>query len=106
MALAHARPGEKVNLPSLAAATEARAVALVKTKAFEAAQLVLRAGDEIARHAVPGYATIQCLDGAIVLETNERIEMSAGDWLYLDRGEEHTVSAVEDGSLLVTILFE
>lgn len=106
MALARARPGEKVHLPSLAAATEARAVALVKTKAFEAAQLVLRAGDEVARHAVRGHATIQCLDGAMILETDERIEMSAGDWLYLDPGEEHSVSAVEDGSLLVTILFE
>ena len=106
MALARARPGEKVNLRSLAALTEARATALVKTEAFEAAQIVLRAGDEIARHAVPGYATIHCLDGTIVLETGERIEMRAGDWLYLDRGEEHSVSAVEDGSLLVTILFE
>jgi quercetin dioxygenase-like cupin family protein len=106
MALAHARPGEKVNLSSLAAATEARGTALVKTAAFEAAQIVLRAGEEIARHAVPGYATIQCLGGVIILETDQRIEMRAGDWLYLDRGEEHFVSAVEDGSLLVTILFE
>lgn len=106
MALAHARPGEKVHLPTVAAATETRAVALVKTKAFEAAQLVLRAGDEIARHAVPGYATIQCLSGSIVLETDRKIELSAGDWLYLGRGQEHSVSAPEDGSLLVTILFE
>lgn len=106
MALAHARPGEKVNLPAVAAATETRAVALVKTRAFEAAQLILHAGDEIARHAVPGYATILCLSGSIVLETDTRIQLSAGDWLYLDRGQEHSVSAVEDGSLLVTILFE
>jgi quercetin dioxygenase-like cupin family protein len=106
MALARANPGEKVHLPSLAAATEARAVALVKTKAFESAQLVLRAGVEIARHAVPGYSTIHCVEGSVILETDRRIEMSAGDWLYLDPGEEHSVSATEDGSLLVTILFE
>jgi quercetin dioxygenase-like cupin family protein len=106
MALAHSRPGEKVHLPSLAAATKTRAVALVKTKAFEAVQLVLRAGDQIARHAVPGHATIQCIEGSAILETDRRIELSAGDWLYLERGEEHSISAVEDGSLLVTILFE
>jgi quercetin dioxygenase-like cupin family protein len=106
MALAHARPGEKVNLPSLAAATQARAIALVKTDAFEAAQLVLRAGEEIARHAVPGHATIHCLQGSIVLDTDRKIELSPGDWLYLDLGEEHSVSAVTDGALLVTILFD
>ena len=106
MALTHARAGEKVHLPAVAATTGTRAVALVKTKAFEAAQLVLHAGDEIARHAVPGYATIHCLSGSIVLETDRRIELSTGDWLYLDRGQEHSVSALDDGSLLVTILFE
>lgn len=105
MALAHAEPGEVVQL-SRAAPAEARRVAFVKTEAFEAVQLVLRAGEEIARHAVPGYATIQCLEGSAILETDKKIELSAGDWLYLDRGEPHSVSAVEDGSLLVTILFE
>lgn len=105
MALAHAMPGQVVQL-SRALPADARRVAFVKTDAFEAVQLVLRAGDEIARHAVPGYATIQCLEGSVILETDKKIELSAGDWLYLDRGEPHSVSAVEDGSLLVTILFE
>lgn len=106
MALAHARAGDKVHLPTVAAATGTRAVALVKTQAFEAAQLVLHAGDEIARHAVAGYATIQCLSGSIILETDRKITLSAGDWLYLDRGQEHSVSTLDGGSLLVTILFE
>lgn len=104
MALIHAKAGEKVHLPSLGSATPGRAAALVKTPEFEAVKLMLRAGEGTARHAVPGYCTIQCLEGAIVLETKERLLLAAGDWVYLDRGEEHAVSAIEDGSLLVTIL--
>lgn len=106
MALRHAGPGEKVGLQSLAGTSDARTVALVKTDAFEVVQLVLRAGDEIARHSVAGYATVQCLEGSAILETTEQIELSRGDWLYLDRNQGHSVSAIEDSSLLVTILFD
>lgn len=104
MALIHAKAGEKVHLASLGGSTPGRATALVKTPDFEAVKLTLRVGEGTARHAVPGYCTIQCLDGAIVLETKERLLLSPGDWVYLDRGEEHSVAAIEDGSLLVTIL--
>ncbi len=106
MALQHVRPGEKVHLASPASAADARTSALVKTDAFEAMQLVLRAGEEISPHAVGGYATIQCLEGEVVLTTNEQIRLAPGDWLYLDRGEKHSVAANKDSSLLVTILFK
>jgi quercetin dioxygenase-like cupin family protein len=106
MALHHFAPGEKVRLDSLAESAGGRATALVKTDRFEAAQLRLGAGEEIARHSVPGYATVHCLAGRVVLETGEEIEMAAGDWLYLDRGQAHSVRAAEDSRLLLTILFE
>jgi quercetin dioxygenase-like cupin family protein len=106
MALHHVVPGEKVHLASRASAAETRTAALVKTGSFEAAQLVLSAGESIAPHSVPGYATIQCLDGKVTLETDEPIELRSGDWLYLDRGQEHSLRAVEDTSLLLTILFD
>lgn len=32
--------------------------------------------------------------------------MAAGDWLHLDGGREHSVSAQQDSCLLVTILLE
>jgi quercetin dioxygenase-like cupin family protein len=104
MALHHARPCEKIHLSSTA--SREKTAALVKTERFEAAQLVLRAGDAINRHSVPGYATIQCLEGAVILEAGESIELKAGDWLYLGRGQEHSVSALENSSLLLTIVFE
>ncbi|HEX5237957.1 MAG TPA: cupin domain-containing protein [Sphingomicrobium sp.] len=109
MALHHLLPAEKIRLTAAAADPAAdpdsRTWALVKTDAFEAVQLVLRAGDEISPHAVPGHATIHCLEGRAILQTDKRIELTAGDWLYLDRGQRHSVSAIEDAALLVTILF-
>lgn len=105
MALHHVGPAEKIHLPSVAVAT-AKTSALVKTDSFEAVQLMLRAGDCISSHSVPGYATVHCLQGVVLINSSEQVELVAGDWLFLDRGQEHSVSAVEDSSLLVTILFE
>lgn len=105
MALHHLAPGEKVRLASVGD-PHAKTAALVKSDAFEAAQLVLRSGDRIAEHAVRGFATIQCLEGSVTLYAANEVRLQAGEWMYLDRGERHSVSADEDSSLLVTILFE
>jgi quercetin dioxygenase-like cupin family protein len=105
MALHHLHSSEKIRLASLQSTADRKKSALVKTDAFETVQLLLRAGEDISPHAVPGYATVHCLEGSIILQTEERIELSAGDWIYLDRGQRHSVSAVEHSSLLVTILF-
>ncbi len=105
MALHHVIAGEKIRLAPLAD-PDAKTTALVKTDSFEAVQLVLRSGDTIALHAVPGFSTIQCVEGAVTLHATKAIELGAGDWVYLDRGERHSVSAHADSSLLVTILFE
>ena len=105
MALHHVRSAETIHLPSVAEPT-ARTAALVKTDGFEALHLVIRAGDEIASHSVPGHATVHCLEGLVLLQTTEEVQLAAGDWLYLDRDQEHSVSAIEDSSLLVTILFD
>jgi quercetin dioxygenase-like cupin family protein len=105
MALHHVAVGEKVHLASVNS-PEAKTSALVKSDAFEAVQLVLRSGDTIAAHAVPGFATILCLEGSVTLHATQQVKLEAGDWMYLDRGERHSVSAHEDSSLLVTILFE
>lgn len=104
MALHHARAGEKIGL--LSSDSGEKTVALVKTARFEAAQLVLHAGETIKRHSVPGYATLQCVEGAVILEAGESIELKAGDWLYLGPGQEHSISAVERSVLLLTILFD
>ena len=105
MALHHVAAGEKVRLASVDN-PDARTSALVKNDRFEAAQLLLRSGETIAAHAVPGFATILCLEGSVTLHAAEQVSLDAGDWVYLDRGERHSVTAHEDSSLLLTILFE
>ena len=105
MALHHVTAGEKVRLVS-ADSPDAKTSAFVKNDAFEAAQLVLRSGDTIAAHAVPGFVTILCVEGSVTLHAGEQVRLDAGDWVYLDRGERHSVAANKDSSLLVTILFE
>jgi quercetin dioxygenase-like cupin family protein len=106
VALHHAEAAEKVRLQSFATTSNPRTAAFVKTDAFEVAQLMLRGGETIARHSVPGYSTVHCVEGSVILETTQEIRLSRGDWLYLDRDQGHSVEAIEDSSLLVTILFD
>lgn len=106
MALPHAAPGEKVSLTDLASVNGASTSALVKTDRFEAVHLMLRAGSTIAPHAVTGYITLQCLEGTVAFTAAKTIELQKGDWVYLDRREEHGLTAIADSSLLLTILFD
>lgn len=51
--------------------------------------------------------TLQCLEGRVLLELpNTTLELSAGQWVYLDGGVRHALNGPEDASLLLTILFE
>ncbi|WP_230533549.1 cupin domain-containing protein [Microvirga roseola] len=107
MALKRVRSGDVVDLqplgPGLAGA---KTTALVKTEAFEAIRLVVPAGRDIASHEVPGQITLHCLEGRILLELpDSSLELSAGQWIYLDGGVRHALKGLEDASLLLTILF-
>lgn len=104
MALHHALPGEAVRLASL---SPDHATALVKTDQFEAMHLVVRAGETLAPHRVAGEFTLHCLTGRIRLSrpASRDVTLEAGEWLYLESGEEHGVEGLEDAALLLTILF-
>ena len=104
MAHHHAAPGEKVHLNSLSDVAHAKTAALAKTEAFEAAQLFLRAGEAIASESVPRYAILDCLEGDLTVHAMTDIRLGGGDWVFLGRGERHSVSALENSSLLLTIL--
>jgi quercetin dioxygenase-like cupin family protein len=107
MALAHAKPGEKIHLTSVASgAWTARATALVKTDRFETAQLLLRAGETIPAHQVAGHVTLMCLEGSVTLQIGNPVELGPGDWIYLERGQPHALAAHADSSLVLTILFD
>jgi quercetin dioxygenase-like cupin family protein len=108
MAIHHARAEEIVDLRPLGQDLKcAKTSAIVKSKIFEAIRLIVHAGASIPAHQVSGTVMLHCLEGHIVLGLGATdLEMLAGQWVYLDRGSEHSVRGVEDSSLLLMILLE
>ena len=104
MALEHARPGTVVNL--IQDPPSQKTAALVKTDRFEAVRLFLPKGAEIPAHQVSGYVTLQCLRGHVVMGLDRDVELKSGEWMYLDRAAPHSVRAVEESHVLLTILFD
>lgn len=108
MAIPHAPSGEVVDVAPLGTKLrDAQTTTLVKTGSLEVLRLILPAGKQIASHAVPGEITVQCVEGKVAFAARgaER-ELTAGRLVALEGGDEHALRALEDSSLLVTILLE
>lgn len=108
MAINHADPAEVIHLQPLGPKIDStKTYTLFKTDVMEAIRLVLPAGKQIAEHKAPGEITVHCLEGRVVFTAQgEPNEMVAGDLLYLSTAEPHAVEAIEDSSVLVTILLK
>ena len=108
MALHHASPGEIVDLRPLGSSLkDTRTTAITKSDRFEVIRLIVHAGSEIPSHHVSGNITLHCLEGHVELGlAQSTIELKAGDWIYLSRGETHSVKGIEDASLLLTVFFD
>ena len=105
MSIQHAKPGDVIQLPLGAALGSSKTTTLVKTAVLELIRLVLPAGKEIPTHKAPGEITVQCLEGRVAFTAEGTTqELATGQMLYLAAGEPHAVKAIEDASLLVTIL--
>lgn len=105
MSIPHAKSGEVIQLPLGAALGDSKTATLVKVANLELIRLVIPAGKDIPSHKAPGEITVQCLEGRVVFAAGENsVELSAGQLLYLSAGEPHALKAIEDSSLLVTIL--
>ena len=107
MALKHVKAGEIVDLsPLRSRLKDFRTAALVKSDAFEAVRLIVRAGTSIPTHKVAGPIMLHCLEGRVVIGLDEtEVELNSDDWIYLEGGEPHSVRGIEDSSLLLTIIF-
>jgi len=105
MALHHAKPGEIVDLrPIGPGLRDAGTAAIVKGDHFEAIRLIVHAGAEIPRHKVSGEITLHCIEGHVELEVDRApIALKAHQWVYLKGGVPHSVKAIEDSLLLLTI---
>jgi len=106
MAHHHALSGELLNIRPLGSAiTTARTATLYKTEHLEVFRMVLLAGKEIPEHAVVGELTVQCLEGSIEFSIGStRDVMRPGDLKCLAGGIPHALRAIEDSSVLVTLL--
>ena len=105
MALHHAKPGEIVDLrPIGPGLRDARTAAIIKGDNFETIRLIVHAGGEIPQHKVSGEITLHCLEGHVELGSDPApVALKANQWVYLEGGAPHSVKAIEDSSLLLTI---
>jgi quercetin dioxygenase-like cupin family protein len=105
MAIPHSQPGDKIDLHPLGPAlANTRSYALFKSADLELIRIVLLAGQEMPPHAVAGEITLQCIEGHIAFGCDAGvIELTAGQLVHSAAGETHSLRAIADASLLLTI---
>ena len=105
MAINHASQAEVIHLQPLGSKiSSTKTYTLFKTDVMEVIRLVMPAGKQIAEHKAPGEITVHCLEGRIRFTSQEKPkELAAGDLLYLNAADPHSVEAIEDSTVLVTI---
>lgn len=107
MSIQHAQSGEIISLPLGAALASSKTTTLVKTADLEVIRLVLPLDKEIPSHNAPGEITVQCLEGRVAFTAHGRTqELTTGQMLYLAASEPHALKAVEDSTMLVTLLLK
>lgn len=106
MAVLHASPGSVIDVrPLKEHFSNAKTQVLVKTDALEVIRLVLPAGKTISEHQAPSEITFQVLEGTVRFTCHgQPHELSGGEMLFLGSREPHTVFAVEDSTVLLTML--
>ncbi|MDO8457085.1 MAG: hypothetical protein Q7T07_09260 [Burkholderiaceae bacterium] len=107
MAISHALSGEAVDIRPLGSNLIAsQTIALFKSKNLEVMRLVLPKGKGMPLHSVLGDITMQCIEGSIAVVVDGQTKpLAAGHLMYLSGGVEHSLTAVADASVLVTIAF-
>jgi len=108
MAIPHAAPGDVIDVRPLGSALAgARSHALFKSQDLELMRLVLRAGQELPPHTVAGEITLHCIEGRVAFTCPAGVrELKAGELIHAGRQELHGLRAVEDASLLLTIVLD
>lgn len=99
-------PGEIIDVRrSGPALTKMRMEKLVRTEEFEIKRLFIPAGKEIAEHKAPGILIAECREGRVQFTAlGKTQELKAGELLFLPAGVPHSLKAIEDASLLLTLL--
>ena len=81
------------------------AVTLVKEGGMSVVLIHLHAGGTMGEHSAPGAATVQVLDGNVRVEIgDDSLEAGSGRPIAFNSGVRHSVEALEDSTLLLTLL--
>lgn len=81
-----------------------RAVTLVKQGGLNVVLTHLNAGGMLAEHAAPGAATVQVLDGHVRIQVGaDALDVPGGRLVAFDANVPHTVEAIDDSTLLLTL---
>ena len=65
---------------------------------------LLKAGAMLSKHSAPGPVTIHVLSGRGRLQVGERaVEMTQGSLVALERNREHSLEAIEESAVLISI---
>lgn len=109
MALPHAQSGEIVSVRPLGDRLPNTVTnAILKAGQLEVIRVVLPAGKSMKEHQTPGEATVQCIEGVVefMSESNGAQQLHAGDFVHLAPRALHSLRAVQDASLLVTLCLQ
>ena len=108
MAILHSQSSEVIDIRPLGSAfVQTKTTTLVKTATMEIIRLVIPSGKNIPEHRAHGEITVQCLEGRVTFSTGStKQDLVAGQLLYLASEEPHSLQALEDASVLVTILLQ
>lgn len=105
MAIAHAEPGQVVDILGAKGTAGEGTVALFKTPQLEVIRMQVPAGKELSPHRVSGELTVNCLEGRVAFTARGRTqELHNGQILHLMGGDEHSLRAIERSLLLLTIV--
>lgn len=81
-----------------------RAVTLVRESGLSVVLVDLRSGAELREHAAPGPITVQVIDGRVRIGIeDEQFDSAAYRLVAFDAGVRHSVQAIEDSTLLLTL---
>ena len=80
----------------------AKTQTLIKDGDFQIKRIVLKAGERHAPHKAPGHVVMHCLEGRVAVEIQgTQLLLGPGDLIHLPPGEEHSLQARQDSSLLL-----
>lgn len=106
MAIHHALSGELIDIRPLGDAIKTtQTTTLYKTQHLEVFRMVMLSGKQMPEHQVVGEFTVQILEGSVEFSIGTtRDVMRPGDLKCLAGGVPHSLVAIEDSSVLVTLL--